>query len=110
MCDTVSQFRGFAKRLTLDTYKLHSELLDGIGVGQLTDDTLAAAEAFVCKVYLPDTEITSVNSLRCKRFHRGGVELEKLPATKDALSHHIKPSYIQARVWRQLGLTAHTGS
>ena len=34
-------------------------------------------------------------------FLQGGVELEKLPPTNDALSHPIKHAHFQARVWRQ---------
>ena len=64
-----------------------------------TDDTLAALEQFICKVYLPHTQISKVAKLRWWLFTKKQAQSERLPPTQDALNQAILRAHYQATVW-----------
>ncbi|KAL8570386.1 hypothetical protein ACOMHN_035804 [Nucella lapillus] len=103
--DTTSYLAGHTKKTCWVTFKEHYRLLQCFGEDpDLRDKTIQEAEEFVCKLYgVSDT--SNINEARCKLFVKlKGVIPEKLPPTKDALSHHIRRAHFQATVWRQAHL------
>ena len=64
-----------------------------------TDDTLAALEQFICKVYLPHTQISKVAKLRWWLFTKKQAQSERLPPTQDALNQAILRAHYQTTVW-----------
>jgi hypothetical protein len=101
--DTTSYLAGHTKKTCWVTFKEHYRLLQCLGEDpDLRDKTIQEAEEFVCKLYgVSDT--SNINEARCKLFVKGVIP-EKLPPTKDALSHHIRRAHFQATVWRQAHL------
>ena len=79
-------------------FKENARLLQKLGHGSLTAETVRQAESFVCKLYSPDTEKTSSDELRCTLFVQGKCEPENLPQTSDALELHIKRAHHQTPV------------
>ena len=99
-CDAVSQFSGYGKTLTWRAYQKHFALLQGLGIDELSEETISSIEAFVCRLYSPKSNIKSVNELRCYMFQKGNCDVEKLPPTHDALLHHIHRAHYQCKIWR----------
>ena len=54
-----------ARKKSWKVFEKHSELLQILGVGSLTEETIFSAEQFVCKMYSECSDITSVNEFRC---------------------------------------------
>jgi len=50
-CNTVSQLCGIGKTTAGKIFKEHYSLLDGLGHVTLSDETLADAEQFICRLY-----------------------------------------------------------
>ena len=75
-------------------------LADLGGASQPLPSTLAAIEKLVCLLYLPGTQISSVNELRWFLFRRKQTKSERLPPTKTALTQTILRAYYQAMVWK----------
>ncbi|KAL8561352.1 hypothetical protein ACOMHN_040430 [Nucella lapillus] len=98
--DTTSYLAGHTKKTCWVTFKEHNCLLQCLGEDpDLRDKTIQEAEEFVCKLYgVSDT--SNINEALCKLFVKGVIP-EKLPPTKDALSHHIRRAHFQATVWQQ---------
>ena len=63
-CDNVSQFAGIGKVTAWKAFENKSQLLAGLGCGQLTTETIDNVEDFVCKIYDPSTEITKFGQIR----------------------------------------------
>ena len=61
--------------------------------------TFAAIEAFVCKLYLPNTEMTRVGDVRWWLFKKKQAQSEGLPPTLSALHHAILRAHYQAIIW-----------
>ncbi|KAL8592266.1 hypothetical protein ACOMHN_036900 [Nucella lapillus] len=101
--DTTSYLAGHTKKTCWVTFKEHYRLMQCLGEDpDLRDKTIQEAEEFVCKLYgVSDT--SNINEARCKLFVKGVIP-EKLPPTKNALSHHIRRAHFQAKVWRQAHL------
>jgi len=98
--DTTSYLAGHSKKTCWEVFKVHHNLLRGIGnIPVLTDQTIKDAEEFVCKIY-GAAAASSTNEVRVSMFVKG-VTNDKLPPTSDALLYHIKRSHYQALVWRQ---------
>ena len=71
-CDTVSQFAGHGNVAACKTFKNNSQLLTGLGYGQLINKTEDNVEKFACKLYSdPSTEITKIEQLRMFLFNKG---------------------------------------
>ena len=64
-----------------------------------SDDTIAAFEKFVCKIYAPKTSLTTVKELRWFLFRRRQAESEKLPPSEGALRETVLRAHYQAMVW-----------
>ena len=67
-CDSTSQFAGNEKILTWKRSQKHSELLSGLGNGQIRDVTIKDCEMFVLNIYSPESSETSVNAVRVAMF------------------------------------------
>ena len=70
-CDTVSQLCGLGKKSTWKVFLQHDDLLDDLGVGDLTDTTMANVEEFVCRLYNVNKTDTAINDIRYKLFQKG---------------------------------------
>ena len=103
-CDTVSSFCGIGKKRAWKVFLKHPHLLQNLGLGEITTETVARAEEFVCHLYQPNSPLTSINRVRSKMFQKGMKELENLPPTADALKQHILRAHFQAAVWRSANI------
>ena len=59
---------------------------------QISADVLAKAEAFVCKLYNPGTQVVEINKGRAAAltFRKSKKDLDALPPTQDALTFREK--------------------
>ena len=96
-CDTVSQFAGIGKVTAWKAFENNSQLLAGLGCGQLTSETTDNVEDFVCKIYDPSTEITKIDQMRVFLFNKGK-DSDSLPPTYDALKPHINRAHYQTTI------------
>ena len=97
-CDTTSYIRGHTKQTMWNTYSGNPTLLQHLGKGPLTQETITSAEQFFCKVYKANGD--SVDEARRQLFTKT-TQPECLPPTSDALQQHIKRAHYQATVWEQ---------
>lgn len=98
-CDVTSYFGGHSKKTAWKVFQDHNELLENLGKGELTEETIKKAEQFVCRLYKL-SNVDNVDKARKTMFVKCCAP-ESLPPTSDALSFHIKRSHYQAAVWRQ---------
>ncbi len=97
-CDTTSYMANHSKQTSWTLFKEHYALLNGLGVGDITKETIQSVESFVCKIYkVPQT--ASVDTARHVLFLKGG-KPEVLPPTKDSLKFHAMRTHYQALLWR----------
>ena len=50
-CDTTSYIANHSKRTSWGLFKEHHELLNGLGIGELTGQKIKSSEAFLCRLY-----------------------------------------------------------
>ena len=50
-CDTTSYIANHSKRTSWRVFKEHRELLNGLGIGELTGQKIKSSEAFLCRLY-----------------------------------------------------------
>lgn len=98
-CDTVSQLCGIGKATAWKTYSKYATLLDGLGRGDLVDETFEKAENFICRLYSSVENDTKINDVRFKMFLKGSKDPEKLSPTQSSLRQHIKRAHHQSTVW-----------
>ena len=103
-CDTVSQLLRHGEKTSWKIFQEHGDLLKDLGHGILTEAATKHVEQFICKVYCPGTNETSINVLRFKLFQKGTKELESLPPTQQSLQQHIKRAHYQSKVWYLSGV------
>ena len=101
-CDSVSQFCGHGKKTAWQVFQKHHKDLADLGKGCLTENTVASAEKFICKMY-GSPKVDTCNKARVKLFCIGRAQ-ENLPPTSDAAKFHIMRSHYQASVWNQAHL------
>ena len=66
---------------------------------ELPESVFTAIEALVCKLYLPNTDISSVADVRWLLFKRKQAQSEGLPPTIAALRPAILRAHYQALIW-----------
>ena len=98
-CDSVSYIAGHSKKTSWKVFKSDHHLLVDLGRDPLTDDTIKAAEQFMCKIY-GQPDLVTCDEARTKLFCKCKTP-ESLPPTSDALKFHIERAHYQAMVWRQ---------
>lgn len=98
-CDSVSYIAGHSKKTAWKIFQQHHQLLKDLGRGELNQETITAAEKFLCRIYGLE-EVDSVDKARVVYFTRSR-SLASLPPTSDALCYHIQRSHYQAMVWLQ---------
>jgi len=98
-CDTVSQFCGIGKTTAWKTFTSNCPLLDGLGRGTLTEQTLTDVENFICRLYSNNENDTNINDVRFKMFLKGSKDPEKLPPTRSSLKLHIQRAHHQCTIW-----------
>ena len=62
-CDTVGQMSGHGKKSTWKVFKQHATLLNGLGYSILFSSSMRDAKQFLCKIYSPYTDETSINQI-----------------------------------------------
>ena len=70
---------------------------------QVTADVTDQLELYMCQLYVPLTQIKTVEELRWFLFSKGQYSDEKLPPTKGALEQMIKRANYVALVWKECG-------
>ena len=68
---------------------MHSELVNGIGEGVLTEERYHGVEKFFCHLYNLPVTVKSVDEAKCILFSKAGSP-SILPPTSDALRFHTK--------------------
>ncbi|KAG1649565.1 Mpv17-like protein 2 [Nymphon striatum] len=98
-CDSVSQFADIGKKTAWKVFMQVGACLRKLGSAKIDDRIIKDVERFVCKLYLKDTSMTSINEVRKEIFLKRS--LDALPPTKDALEFHIHRANYQSLVWHQ---------
>ena len=110
-CDVASFLAGVTKSSAWRIFKVHGELLSGVGVEPLDEQCLKEAERFVTRLYKID-DLETVDAARYALFGRKNTP-KTLPPTSDALRQHILRAHFQTAVWKNAhiadpDLPAHT--
>ncbi|KAL9964901.1 hypothetical protein ACROYT_G028610 [Oculina patagonica] len=58
-------------------------------------------EKFVCQIYVPKTDLTTVKELRWSLFKKKQAESDRLPPTQAALHQAIMRAHFQLMVWNK---------
>ncbi|KAG1681488.1 hypothetical protein GQR58_011811 [Nymphon striatum] len=98
-CDSISQFADIGKKTAWKVVMKEGACLRKLGSAKIDDRIIKDVERFVCKLYLKDTPMTSINEVRKEIFLKR--YLDALPPTKDALEFHIHRANYQSLVWHQ---------
>ena len=102
-CDSTSYFANRTKRSSWKVFIENHQLLNNLGIGDLTEETILSSETFVCRIYgVHKTD--SVDAARHVLFSKTG-KPEALSPTSDALRFHLMRVHYQTMVWRN----AHCG-
>ena len=56
-------------------------------------------EEFICRIYSPTTNHTSIKDVRYRLFQKDIKDQDKLPPTQGCLTQHIKRAHYQSQVW-----------
>jgi hypothetical protein len=96
-CDTTSFFYGISKKKEYKVYEQDTNLLEGIGEAELTDEKIKLAEVFICKFY---NQVTDTSDEARDLMFGKSKSPESLPPTSDALKLHIERAHFQASVWK----------
>jgi hypothetical protein len=105
--DITGKFAGKGKKTCWKVFQnLHDdddEILKAfidLGRGEFpSETTMDALEDFVCKLYVPDTEIAKVEDLRWHLFKKKQAQSEGLPPTRSSLKPAILRAHYQAMIW-----------
>lgn len=62
-------------------------------------ETMATIEKLICKLYVPNTTITTVKDLRWWLFKKQQAQSEKLPPTQAVIEQTVMRATYQAMVW-----------
>ena len=74
--------------------------LANLGASEPTSaETMAAIEKLICKLYVPNTTITTVKHLQYWLFKKKQAQSENLPPTQAAPEQTVMRAYYQAMVW-----------
>ncbi|KAG1671241.1 Protein AF-10 [Nymphon striatum] len=65
----------------------------------MTESTASALEAFVCKLYINETKLTSIADARWWLFKRKQAKAENMLPTTDALLPALQRAHYQAMIW-----------
>ena len=102
-CDTTSFFVNHGKKSSWKAFMKHHQLLENLGVGELTDETIQTSETFVCRMYGVHNA-DSVDAARHVLFSKTA-KAEGMCPTSDALRFHLMRVHYQTMIWRH----AHCG-
>ena len=116
-CDTVSAFSGRGKVGALKLLKGHSKYQQAFTqLGEnwtVSSEVKDCLEEFVCRLYVPKSDIISVNEMRYQLFRTkdGNVESGQLPPCQDCLEMHTIRANYQSAIWhRSLDVESNTPS
>ena len=85
-CDTTSYLANHSKKSSWKVFREHHSLLNNLGVGELSEETMQSAEKFVCRIYNVH-QTDSVDVARHILFSKGG-KPELLPPDACSLSNN----------------------
>ena len=99
-CDNTSYFANHTKQSSWKVFREHHNQLKNLGIGELTQETIKSAEAFVCRMY--NVHITySADSTRHMLFSKNSKpEAMSLTIIIDALHFHLMRVHYETMVWR----------
>ena len=106
-CDSVSTFAGRGKIGTLKLLKsgkIYQEAFSELGCSwDASAELFKKLQEITCRIYVPSTSTTDVNSLQYQVFcvRRGEVESSQLPHCEDCLFMHAIRANYQAAIWRR---------
>ena len=90
-CDSTSALKGQGKKKVLNMIKIHKHIFKSLfrmGESFEPDDSLEnQCEKFICKVYDPKENESSINELRYKMFCRNSEKSENLPLVLTASNY-----------------------
>ena len=89
-CDGVIQFYGIEKCGAWKVYEQHAHLRPNFAKCDLTENDLTDAETFVCRLYLPAYNVTSIYDARFKLFNTGRRDAQSLLPTAETLRNHLQ--------------------
>ena len=81
-----------------EVFKQYHTLLNQLGVGELTQNTIDEVDKFICRIYNVQKDILTTNQAPFHLFARAN-KPEALPSTSDALKLHIMRTHYQSLVW-----------
>ena len=97
-CDSTSQFAGYGKKSMWKIFLQSPSLLAKLGHdNHLSEDRISYVEEFVVKLYMPASDMTSIDTLRARLFRQKSPDA--LPPTHDALVQHMLRVNYQALIW-----------
>ena len=97
-CDSISQFAGYGKNSTWKIFLQSPSLLARLGHdNHLSEDRISYVEEFVVKLYMPASDLTSIDAVRARLFRQKSPEA--LPPTHDAFVQHRLQINYQALIW-----------
>lgn len=70
----------------------------------INEENFSQLEKFVCQVFAPKTQITSIETLRWNMFSKKQITNDLLPPTKASLRPHLKRANYQTIVWSRSSL------
>ena len=97
--DTTSYIANHTKRSSWKIFKEHNGLLNNLGIGDLTEETIKSSETFVCRIY----NVHRTDSIDAAWYlFSKTVKPEAMVPTSDALSFHLTRVglHYQALIWR----------
>ena len=99
-CDTTSYIENHIKRSPWKIFKEHHGLLNNLGIGELTDDTIVnSLQKHLSAEYTICTESTlSMQHGNCCSPRQGNEK--QWPPTSYALHFHFKRVHYQSMIWR----------
>lgn len=106
-CDTTSSFHGKGKKSAWETWSNFPAASDAFLTlvdrpVSLTDETFSVLERFFILLYDRTSHHICIDSARQFMFTKKGMEITKIPPTKDALQQHVKrATYQSGHIWSQ---------
>ena len=80
--------------------KRSPQVVCGLGVGDLTHNTISSAETFVCNIFNVPDHAHTTNEFRFMLFSLVK-KSEASPSTSDSLKLHIMRTHDRSMVWKQ---------
>ena len=99
--DITSQICGVTKSSGFEVLQTNAHLLQHLGEDIMpSEETIAKAEEFLCRLYEPHSNVKEVQKIRAKQFRNVSRSLDNIAPTQDAARQHILRAHLLARSLR----------